>query len=120
MMIHHHNKDVEDILNDGRVLRLIDEALLEDIGLGDVTTDAIVLPDTLGHGDILVKEEGIVAGIAVASHVFQNVDSAISFKRLLDDGTPVEAGTIVAAIDGPLAGILKAERTALNFLQRMS
>jgi nicotinate-nucleotide pyrophosphorylase (carboxylating) len=107
-------------LNDSRVSRLIEEAIIEDIGMGDVTTEAIVPVDLLGRGDILVKESGIIAGLEIARLVFQYIDPQVTLKPLIADGSWIEAPTVIANVNGPLASILKGERTALNFLQRMS
>ena len=109
-----------DVLNDSKISRLIEEALVEDIGLGDITTEALVPTNALGRADTLVKARGVIAGLEVAGLVFQYVDPNVSLKPLVNDGDEVEGGKIVASVEGPLAGILKAERTALNFLQRMS
>lgn len=109
-----------DVLNDSKVGRLIEEALFEDIGLGDITTEAIVPSDALGKADILVKARGVIAGLEIAGLVFRTVDPNITFEAFIEEGTEVDPATVVATIEGPLASILKAERTALNFLQRMS
>ncbi len=105
---------------EGQIHQLIENALLEDLGMGDVTTDAVVDPEAQGKGEFLVKEDGVVAGLVVAALVFQAVDPSIHFHPRLSDGAVVPKGTNVAMVHGPLAGLLKAERTALNFLQRMS
>ncbi len=109
-----------DLLNDSRISRIIQEALAEDIGLGDITTESIVESDVSGYAEILVKENGVIAGLGLASLVFQIVDPEITFTKSTNDGTYIQAGTVVGTITGPLASILKAERTALNFMQRMS
>jgi nicotinate-nucleotide pyrophosphorylase (carboxylating) len=103
-----------------KISRTIEEALFEDIGLGDITTEAIVSDDVHGKANVLVKARGIVAGLEIAGMVFRTVDPTITLKPLVSDGSNVEPGTIAASVDGPIASILKAERTALNFLQRMS
>jgi nicotinate-nucleotide pyrophosphorylase (carboxylating) len=108
------------ILSDSKVSRLIEEALLEDIGLGDITTEAIISSEAEGQADMLVKANGTIAGLEVAELVFHYVDPRVTFVATIQDGTQVSAGTVVAHIDGCAAGILKAERTALNFVQRMS
>jgi len=105
---------------ESRMSALIEEAIFEDLGMGDVTTDAVVPPDAVGRGEFLVKEPGIIAGIGVAGMVFQCLDPDIHFHPSVEDGARVAKGTIIAQVYGPLQGILKAERTALNFLQRMS
>lgn len=109
-----------DVLHDSKLMRLIEEALYEDIGLGDVTTEAIIPNDLLGRGEILVKSRGVIAGLEIAGMVFRTIDPTISLQSAVAEGTEVERGTRIATVNGPLASILKAERTALNFLQRMS
>lgn len=111
---------VTDSVSNSRFLRLVQAALLEDIGLGDVTTEVTVPPEASGCGEIVVKETGLIAGLSIASLVFENVDRTIIFKPLCRDGCAVESTQTVALVQGLLTSILKAERTALNFLQRMS
>ncbi len=111
---------LSDAVGDSRVTRLIEEAILEDLGVGDITTDGIVSHELPGRGDILVKEPGVIAGLSVAGMVFQFIDPEIVMKILRPSGAHVEAGTIVATVEGSFASLLKAERTALNILQRMS
>lgn len=108
------------ILNDNRISRSIEEALFEDIGLGDITSESIIPSVMMGNAELLVKSNGVIAGLDVAGLVFQFVDPEITFHREVEDGTFVQFKKIVGKIDGPLVSILKAERTALNFLQRMS
>ncbi|MBX2991921.1 MAG: carboxylating nicotinate-nucleotide diphosphorylase [Bacteroidetes bacterium] len=108
------------ILHDSRVSRLIELALMEDIGMGDVTSDAIISESQLGRADLLCKEDGIVAGLEVAALVFQYCDHSITLQQLVPDGEIARKGQSIAAIDGSTRSILKGERTALNFLQRMS
>jgi len=105
---------------DSRVHRIIEEALLEDIGMGDVTTEAVVPQGLAGTADIRVKESGVIAGLEVAALVFRTVDAGISLAPAFADGSFVEAGSVAATAAGSLAGILRAERTALNIVQRMS
>lgn len=100
--------------------RIVDIALAEDLGWGDITTDAFVPPGVKGKGSFLVKAQGVLAGIEVAQRVFHRVDRSLVLKILVPDGSRIEQGMIVATIEGSLNSILKAERTALNFLQRMS
>ena len=95
-------------------------ALKEDIGAGDVTSESSVPLDLVQNGYILAKEEGVVAGIAVAEEVFKQVDSLVSFNAVLNDGDRVGLGDVVIELRGPARSILTAERLALNFMQRMS
>jgi nicotinate-nucleotide pyrophosphorylase (carboxylating) len=107
-------------LNDSRISRMVELALMEDIGLGDITGEAILEETDLGAAEFLCKQEGIVAGIDVAGIVFSYCDHSITLHRLVQDGSPVKPGLVLARIDGNAKGILRGERTALNFLQRMS
>lgn len=108
------------LLNDSRISRLIELALMEDIGMGDVTGEAILSDDALGDAELLCKEDGVVAGLEVAALVFQQCDHSITLTVRVQDGQRVAKGTAIAAINGPAKSILQGERTALNFLQRMS
>lgn len=98
----------------------IANALVEDIGPGDVTSLATITPDTNLEGYFLAKAEGVVAGLAVVGDVFAQVDPQIVFQPLVADGAYIAKGDIVARVNGKGPGILTAERTALNLLQRMS
>lgn len=100
--------------------KILESALMEDLGEGDVTTDNIVEPDIEANAVIIAKEEGMVAGIGIAGEVFNILDKEIQFKVITDDGRKVRKGDILAKIKGRSETILKGERTALNFLQRMS
>ena len=111
---------LSNVLNDSRVSRLIELALLEDIGMGDLTSDAIIPDSQLGRAEFLCKEDGIVAGLEVAALVFQYCDHSITVTSLVYDGQIAQKGQPIAKIDGSVKSILKGERTALNFLQRMS
>ncbi len=99
---------------------LIELAFEEDIGIGDITTDATVPPTQIGVGTLLAKSEGIVAGLPVAERVFEQLDSTLAFRTLVKDGDAVVAGTSIAEVQGSAKTILIGERTALNFLQRLS
>ncbi len=112
--------DLAAYLSADRVQGIIDTALAEDTPRGDVTSRAL-LPDYLtGKAEVLVKEAGVLAGIGVAARVFLTVDPSLKVDILIPDGTPIKPGDIAASVSGGLAAILKAERTALNFLQRLS
>jgi nicotinate-nucleotide pyrophosphorylase (carboxylating) len=99
---------------------LIDLAFEEDIGIGDITTEATVLPERKGIGTLLAKSDGIVAGLPVAERVFAKLDTTLVFRTLVSDGEAVKAGTPIAEVQGSAKTILIGERTALNFLQRLS
>jgi nicotinate-nucleotide pyrophosphorylase (carboxylating) len=100
---------------------LVDLALEEDLGRGDVTTACVLDGDGgSARAVLLAKEPLVVAGLAVARRVFERVDPAIAFEARAADGDRAEPGAVVAAVEGPAASILAAERTALNFLQRLS
>ncbi|MEE9399989.1 MAG: carboxylating nicotinate-nucleotide diphosphorylase [Dehalococcoidales bacterium] len=99
---------------------VIDLALTEDLGHGDITTELLIPPDMQGNTSILVNEKGILAGIKIAEKVFLRVDPSLSVEVIIQDGSRVQRGDIVATVSGTVASILKAERIALNFLQRLS
>lgn len=101
------------------VRRLIELALDEDLGRGDVTTDALALDDTGARAALIAREPLVVAGVDVAAAVFTAVDPRVVVAIDRADGSAPEAGDRVAAITGPAGSILRAERTALNFLQRL-
>ncbi len=99
---------------------LIRTALEEDLGTGDITTDAIVDPGVEGKAVLEARERIVLAGIPVFNRTFKLLSSRIEFENHYKDGQIVPAGGLICHISGPLCVILKAERTALNFLQRMS
>jgi len=99
---------------------IITRALAEDLGAGDVTTGSLMPVEWHGVGFIVIKGEGILAGIGLAEQVFRRVDQQLKVDILMDDGVGVRPGDKVAVLTGSVAGILKGERTALNFLQRLS
>ncbi|GAB1431224.1 carboxylating nicotinate-nucleotide diphosphorylase [Ignavibacteria bacterium] len=107
-------------LNDASTLRLVQIALAEDIGTGDATAESIFDDNDYAVAEIIVKAEGIICGLPIAELVFRKVSRRIDFQSLVTDGTEVVAGTAVACLSGVAADILAGERTALNFLQRMS
>jgi nicotinate-nucleotide pyrophosphorylase (carboxylating) len=100
--------------------RIVEQALAEDVSHGDVTSEAITPPDLHGKAQVLVKSVGVLAGGAVARRVFRHVDPSLEVDLLIADGTPVQPGDIIATVSGRTTSILKAERVALNFLQRLS
>ena len=100
--------------------RLIDLALEEDLGAGDVTTQALIPPDLMGEAHIRAKQDLVVAGLPLAARVFRQVDANLIFEPQVEEGAQAAAGTVLARLSGPVAAILTGERTALNFLQRLS
>jgi len=99
---------------------VIKRALAEDIGPGDLTTDSIIEPHLTGTAELLAREGLILAGIPVFSRAFSLLDPGVQFEYAYQDGAVVPSGAVICRISGRLAPILKAERTALNFVQRMS
>lgn len=99
---------------------IIGRALEEDIGDGDVTSDATIPTDSLYKGEFLVKADGVIAGLEVVKQTFAQVDGRIEFVAHVADGSDVHSGDVVAEASGPARSLLTTERVALNFLQRMS
>lgn len=109
-------------MNNHQVLvnQLIDLAISEDVGDGDHTSLACIPSTAHGEARLLVKEEGIIAGIEVAKLVFNKIDASIVFTQVINDGDFVKNNDVAFYIEGSSLSILKAERLALNFMQRMS
>lgn len=99
---------------------LVKKAVQEDAGAGDVTTTLTVAENLTGKARIIAHEPGVLAGINVAKSVFFEVDPDLRFIGFLKDGKRFEANAVIAEVAGRVRSILTAERTALNFLQRMS
>lgn len=99
---------------------LIQTALDEDIGSGDITTDNLIDPELEGEGVIIAKESLVVAGLDIARQVFHHLDPDVLFRPLVKDGARVDNRQSIATVHGKLSALLKGERTALNFLQRLS
>lgn len=102
------------------VCRLVDAALSEDLGSGDVTTEFVVHPEAVAEGEIVSKAKGVAAGIPVAGLCFRRLDSRVRFEQVVEDGARVSRNHVLARVSGPAVSILQAERVALNFMQRMS
>jgi len=100
--------------------KIVEEALKEDIGFGDITTESTIPEDMISRAVIIAKEEGILAGLPVAEEVFKLLDSKIEFKEFKKDGDEIKKGDVILEIKGKTKTILMGERTALNFLQRLS
>ena len=110
------------------VEQLIDQALAEDLGAGDATTEALISPEQRGRAVVVPRAPGVLAGIEIVAAVFRRVDPGLELRLPLEDGaglTPQDPGTgregdVIAEVRGAIASVLKAERTALNFLQHLS
>lgn len=100
--------------------QIIKNALDEDIGSGDITTDSIIDATLLASAAIRVKETAVIAGIGIAEQVFKTVDPAVKFVPAVADGDSVKKDAIIAHITGRAASLLKAERCAINFLMHLS
>ena len=100
--------------------KTIRAALEEDLGAGDLTTDVIIRADVKGKASLLTREAIILAGLPVFSRVFEILDPSMTVKNDFQDGMHVSAGERICTVTGSLSVVLKAERTALNFIQRMS
>ncbi|MCC6945139.1 MAG: carboxylating nicotinate-nucleotide diphosphorylase [Thermomicrobiales bacterium] len=110
-------------MNDARsyaLTAIIDLALSEDIGSGDVTSNSTISPSREATATMLVKADGVVFGLDVARAVFERVDSSLEFTALVEDGTRVSSRTDIARVRGNARSILLGERVALNFIQRLS
>lgn len=110
---------VNDIMLDMRAVAAVKSALEEDLGTGDVTTLALVDPAVKATGEILARQACRVSGASVAAAVMKRVEPELTVEILVPDGQDVEAGGTILTIRGKAASILTAERTALNFMQRM-
>ncbi len=99
---------------------LIDLSFAEDIGDGDHTTLSTIGPDAMGRQHLLVKEEGILAGVDIARHVFERFDPSLKMTVFIEDGAHVRPGDIAFVVEGPVRSLLQTERLMLNIMQRMS
>jgi nicotinate-nucleotide pyrophosphorylase (carboxylating) len=103
------------------VVQAVASALEEDLGqAGDITTDSIVPADAKGEAAIVARQDGVVAGLDLAEAAFRALDPDLSFRRVVEDGGKVAAGGTIAQISGRTRALLTAERTALNYLGRLS
>lgn len=108
------------MLNLRSIDALLELAFAEDIGIGDITTEATVPDSQQAVGSIVAKSGGVVAGLPVAARVFEKLDATLIFRALVNEGDEVVAGTRITEVQGSAKTILIGERTALNFLQRLS
>ena len=102
------------------VEQVVAAALAEDVGSGDVTTEAVVDQGKLASATLLLKEPGVVCGLGVAETVFRELGDDVSFESLVEDGAALDRPSAVARVAGPARAILTGERVALNFLGRLS
>ncbi|MFC1918437.1 carboxylating nicotinate-nucleotide diphosphorylase [Chloroflexota bacterium] len=107
-------------LSEEQLKNLVDLALAEDTSHGDMTSEILVPSELWGRASMLVKAEGVLAGIEIARKVFLRVDPSLEFEALIEDGARIKPGDTIATVSGKIISILKAERVALNFLQRLS
>ena len=106
------------MLNKEDIMPVIERALIEDVGDGDITTRWTVPLTKQAKAKIIARAEGVIAGLDVARWVFEAVDEAIVFEAQVGDGERVADGDVLAEVSGPARGLLTGERVALNFLQR--
>ena len=100
--------------------KLIDLAFAEDIGDGDHTTLCCIPEDAMGRSHLLIKEDGVLAGVEVAKEVFRRFDPELKVEVLMEDGTRVKKGDIAMVVSGRVRSLLQTERLMLNIMQRMS
>ena len=109
-----------DYLSSEHLNHILQGALTEDVGGGDITSQTLVPPDHQGQATLVMREKGVIAGLTVAQYTFNLVDPVIRCHWICEDGDFMQANTVVGTISGPLRSILTGERLALNLLQRMS
>lgn len=102
------------------IASIVRRALAEDLGRGDVTTDAVVAAEATAHGQFIAKAAGVIAGWDAVSATFSALDRHVALRPVVHDGWDVRAGTVIGTVDGPARALLSGERVALNFLQRLS
>jgi len=108
------------LINERALIELIDRALTEDIGSGDLTTESTVPDDMVAVGYIKAKQHGVVAGLPIARAVFKQLDPELQFLPQLPDGTRINPGDVLVELNGRAKTVLTGERLALNLLQRLS
>ncbi len=111
---------ISDIQFQNELHLIIANAIREDVGPGDYSSLACIPAETMGKAKLLVKEDGIIAGVAFAKMIFNYVDASMKVETFMEDGTPVKYGDIIFNVEGKSQSILKAERLVLNSMQRMS
>ena len=108
------------LLNNPQVEQIITLALNEDIGTGDITTLSTIPADKTATGRFVAKEDMILCGVALAEHIFKRVDPSIRLEANFNDGDAVKKGDVIAVVSGNAQNVLTGERTALNFMQRLT
>lgn len=108
------------LFNNPQIEQILSLALNEDIGTGDITTLSTIPEDKIAHGRFIAKEGMILCGIPLAAHVFERVDKDIRFEAFFKDGDMVKKGDVIAEVTGNAQNVLTGERTALNFMQRLT
>ncbi len=108
------------LFNNPQVEQIITLALNEDIGTGDITTLSTIPADKTALGRFVAKEDMIICGIDLAAHIFARVDPSIELKANFKDGDAVKKGDVIATVSGNAQNVLTGERTALNFMQRLT
>jgi nicotinate-nucleotide pyrophosphorylase (carboxylating) len=111
---------VKSRFNSRVIKQVIDFALEEDIGSGDITTNSLIPADLCTKATVVVKSSGVIAGLKVAEYVFRTLSPEITWKSFANDGDRVAKGDVILEISGSYRALLSGERLALNFLQRMS
>lgn len=114
------SEDAQSIVRHPNTQALLRQALDEDIGSGDASSQAVIDADDMGQGALVARQDLVVAGLPLAEAVFLQVDSTINLEGLVQDGASVRAGDVLMNVSGRARSMLTAERTALNFLQRLS
>ena len=114
------NDQSKNILKDMTIDEFIRNAVQEDVGEGDHTSLACVPEDAVGRAHALVKEDGVIAGLAIAEQIFYFIDPSLQVESLAKDGDDVTPGTVVMQVSGSVRSILQGERLVLNVMQRMS
>ena len=108
------------LLYNTQIDKIIELALEEDIGSGDITTLSTIPEDTRAHGRFIAKQDTVICGIDIAKKVFHKIDGSVEFTAYFSDGDKIKTGDIIAEVDGNARSMLTAERCALNIMQRLS
>ena len=111
---------ISDYISESGLRRLVDRALEEDIGRGDITSDLLIPTDAVARAVLRSRTDGVMAGLDVAATVFAVVDARLDFSALTADGATVAPGEEIGVVSGAARSVLRGERVALNFLQRLS